>query len=197
MSMLRFLGFLLVFSSAMVDASSDTLPQKRLYRIFWHPQLGGERLNYCNETKTECGKSIANGYCQTLGFHHARRFELAYHLGLTHFLSGKNACQGWQCSGFDWIECAGARNYQQRPESDYSQALFVKPRWKKMRLDYCYDGTRGCGQRAAYAYCRWQGYLHVVSFKKSSNVLASRQMGRGKQCYGKHCEGYEYIICEH
>ena len=195
--MLRFLGFVLIFLSAFVFASSETLDQKRLYRIIWHPKLGGERLNFCNERKTQCGQSIASHYCQALGYNHANRFELAYHLGLTHFLSGKHACQGWQCSGFDWIECAGARNYLKRPESDYSQVLFVRPRWKKMRLDYCYDGNKGCGQREAYAYCRWQGYLHLLSYKKASNVFASKQMGRGKQCYGKHCEGYEYIICEH
>ena len=195
--MLRFLGFALILITSVVFASSETLAQKRLYRTFWHPKLSGERLNFCDEAKTNCGKYIADGYCQVLGFNHARRFELAYHLGLTHFLSGKNACRGWQCSGFDWIECAGARNYKIRPASDYSQALFVKPRWKKLPLDYCYDNKSGCGKREAYAYCRWQGYLHVVSFKKATNVHATRQMGRGQQCYGKHCEGYEYIICEH
>ena len=195
--MLRVLGMLLLLCSTCVLASSATLSQQRLYRMFWQPKLGGERLSYCDESKTQCGQTIANRYCQALGYHHAKRFELAYHLGLTHFLSGKHACQGWRCSGFDWIECAGTRNYLQRPASDYSQGLFVKPRWKKMRLDYCYDGVKGCGQREAYAYCRWQGYLHLLAYKKAKQVFASRQMARGKQCYGKNCVGYEYIICEH
>ena len=196
MSVLRwllFLGFCL--SHAM--ASSLTAPQSTVYQMIWQPQLHGERLNYCNEEKSGCGEEIANQYCHLLGFEKSKRFQQAKHIGLTHFISGKNQCQGWKCSGFDWIECIGHRTYIARPLSDYQHELFVRPRWRKFPLAWCYDATeKECGKKSAYAFCRWQGYSNVARYTWRKNVYASKQIGTNGLCFGPKCKGFEYIVCK-
>jgi hypothetical protein len=180
-----------------VIASSLTSPQTTLYQMFWQPQFHGERLGYCNETKSCCGQKIANQYCLLLGFEMANRFKEAKNLGLTNFLSGKNQCQGWKCSGFEWIECKGHRTYVARPLSDYEQELFVRPRWRKFPLAWCYDsGKQACGEKSAYAFCRWQGYGGVQSYSKPMTVYASKKIGSNSLCIGSDCRGFEYIICK-
>lgn len=170
--------------------------QARVYRMFWNPMREGERLDYCNEDKSCCGKPIADSYCKQLRYHHAKRFKFEPNLGLTTYLSGENRCKGWKCSGFAWIECAGQRTYVKPPLSDYSDKLFAKPRWKQYPLAWCHDGKKGCGKQAAYAFCRYQGYLHVKDFKKTRHIYATKQIGGGYLCFGQDCEGFKYIICE-
>ena len=188
------LGIFLVFSQCLYAYSvgHDAIVR----RMFWHPMRAGERLNYCNEEKTCCGQPIADGYCKKLGYHHARRFQFEPNLGVTNFLSGIHGCQGWKCSGFAWIECTGKRAYVRPPLADYTEQLFVKPRWKHYPLAWCYDGQKGCGQKAAYAYCRYQGYLHVKSYRSSKLIFASKQIGGGYLCFGRDCRGFDYIICK-
>lgn len=191
---MRCILLLILFSS--YARAFSTGADAQVYRMFWHPMRGGERLNFCNEERTCCGKSIADAYCKKLAYHHAKRFKFEPNLGLTNYLSGKNQCKGWKCSGFAWIECAGQRRYVRPPLADYTDKLFVKPRWKQYPLAWCYDGQKGCGKRAAYAYCRYQGYLHVKDYKTTKHIYATKQIGGGYLCFGRDCEGFQYIVCK-
>ena len=177
-------------------ASSQHPPQSTVYRMFWHPMMKGERLNYCNEDKSACGKKIADCYCKANGYEKSSRFNQAPNIGLTRFVSGKNECQGWKCSGFDYVECKGERKYHSRPLSDYRQALFSRPRWKNLPLAWCYSQNhKNCGYKAAYAFCRWQGYGKVIKHSVAKCVDATKQIGTGAICVNDNCKGFEYIIC--
>lgn len=189
----KFLVFLFFFSS--VYASTPPGNAAKIYRMFWDPEFHKQPLNYCDENKKKCGKPIANQYCQMMGFHHAHRFLKAPNLGVTNFISGKNMCRGWKCSGFKWIECAGERTYKMVPYSDYRQELFVRPMWHKYPLSWCYKNNKGCGHRAAYSFCRWQGYEQVKQISKSKAVPASKEIGTSALCFENQCKGFEYIIC--
>lgn len=184
---------LLVLSNAW--ASTQPGPSSRIYRMFWEPQFHKQPLNYCNENKSNCGKSIANQYCEMMGYHHAQRFLKAPNLGVTNFISGKNMCRGWKCSGFKWIECAGERIYKSIPKSDYRDELFVRPMWHKYPLSWCYENNHDCGKRAAYAFCRWQGYPHVKEISKPRAVYASKEISTSALCFENQCKGFEYIVC--
>lgn len=187
------LGFLICLSSF---ASSISKPQSIVYQMFWHPMFHGERLNYCNESKSCCGKEIAARYCAMLGFNDVRGFKKAANIGFTRYISGRNECQGWMCAGFDWIECVGERTYVRPPVSDFTQELFVYPRWHKFPLAWCYDDTmHHCGKKAAYAFCRWQGYGAVERFAQR-DVYASKTIGSNKLCITKNCSGFDYIVCK-
>ena len=189
----KILIFLLSFST--VFASTPPSNAAKIYRMFWQPMFHKQALNYCNETKTQCGGEIATAYCQLMGFHHAKRFRKAPNLGLTNFISGKNMCRGWKCDGFEWIECAGERSYRTIPNSDYRQELFVRPKWHKYSMSWCYANKKQCGKRAAYAFCRWQGYLHAKEISKPKSVPASKEIGTSALCFEEHCKSFEYIVC--
>jgi len=178
-------------------ASSISTPQSTIYQVYWNPMFHGERLNYCNEDKSCCGRKIASQYCVMMGFNDVSRYQKAPNLGFTRYISGKNECQGWMCSGFDFIECTGERRYSARPLSDFREELFVRPRWKKFPLAWCFDSqAKKCGRRAAYAFCRWQGYGKLIRYSNQKEVPASRKIGTNELCINKNCISFEYIVCK-
>jgi hypothetical protein len=194
---MRRLSKLLLFILAFgCFASSQTIPQSTVLRMFWHPMMKGERLDYCNEDLTKCGRQIASCYCKKMGYDYAKRFVKAPNLGLTRFVSEKNECRGWKCSGFDFIECQGERKYLSRPSSDYQQKLFVRPRWHHFPVSWCYKNSKQCGAQSAYAFCRYQGYGKVVQYSKQKSVPASKEMATSALCINQNCKGFEYILCE-
>jgi hypothetical protein len=190
-------GFKIIFLMISLGAfaSSQTIPQSSVLRMFWHPMMKGERLEYCNEDLTQCGKEIATCYCKKMGYTEAKRFQKAPNLGLTRFITGKNECQGFKCSGFDYIECKGERKYYSRPSSDFRHKLFVRPRWHHFPISWCYRNSKQCGKRSAYAFCRFQGYGKVIRYSQSKSVPASKEMGTSALCMNQDCRGFEYIVC--
>lgn len=186
--------FLLFWLPSLL-ASSITPPQSTVYRTFWHPMLKAERLDYCHENRTQCGVSVANCYCKSMGYNEASSFRKAPNLGLTRLISGENECRGWKCSGFEFIKCKGKRTYSSRPQSDYKQEIFVRPRWRNYPLAWCYANHGLCGKRAAYAFCRWQGYGKVIKYSTAKCVHASKEIGTSALCFNNECKSYEYIVC--
>lgn len=195
-TLMRLFFCLFFFFAQCVFAIYVTEPEASVYRTYWLPSFHKERLNYCNEDKSKCGKKIAHQYCNLLGYHHCDKFKKAAHLGLTHYISGKNSCQGWACSGFEWIKCAGKRTYQSPPPSAYTEALFASPHWHHFNLSYCFEKSKGCGKKAAHAFCRWQAFRKVKTFQKATLALASKHIGDSSLCFGRHCPSFEYIICQ-
>ena len=176
-------------------ASSLAPPQSTVYRYFWHPMLKEERLDYCHEDRTTCGLPVADCYCKAMGYDKVARFRKAPNLGLTRLMSGANECRGWKCSGFEYIKCQGQRQYHIRPQSDYRQEIFVRPRWHNYPLAWCYQNGHQCGRRAAYSFCRFQGYGKVIKFSPAKCVNASKEIGTSALCYNDDCKGFEYIVC--
>jgi hypothetical protein len=57
---------LLIIISFESFASSQSTPQSSVLRMFWHPMMKGERLEYCNEDLSKCGQAIASCYCKKM-----------------------------------------------------------------------------------------------------------------------------------
>lgn len=164
-------------------------------RNYWHPFYRGQRLDYCNHTKTECGEPIANRYCKLMGYDYASQQIKANNIGLTNYLDARLRCKGWECSGFMTIVCS-KNNPHKPPESyHYSKQKFPYPRYNHYRVDWCYDEHKGCGSRAAQSFCRRIGFMKEIAYAQEKSIHASQTIGSQKLCFGKQCNGFKYIVC--
>lgn len=165
------------------------------YRNFWLPTYHGLRLNYCSHDRKSCGLSIANRYCQMMGYEQADQQLIDYNVGLTQFISSSTTCKGWRCNGFKTIRCVA--NLTHKPPKSYHYRLrkFAYPRYDLYRVAWCYDGQRGCGHRAAFSFCRRMGYLQARHYPIEKSVAATKAIANQKLCFGKKCNAFEYIIC--
>lgn len=185
------LSFLLLLSSFQLHAEDN------YYRNFWRPQFHGLPLNYCDVNMKDCGAPIANRYCQLMGYHHANQYIMEHNTGLTNFISKKALCRGWTCNAFKTIRCVAHLEHKPNAAYYYRQRHFVLPRFDpNYRLDWCYDGHKNCGQRAAQSFCRQMGYLKATKFKEQSYIHATKAIANQKLCFGAKCKAFAYIDCK-
>lgn len=194
MSFRRFILFhvLLGLTLNMAFAANN---KQAATRNFWHPTYLGERLAYCMFSQKDCGKAVADRYCKIMGYDYASQQIIAHNVGLTHYLSTKARCKGWQCNGFTTIACV--KKIPHTPEQDYhySKKKFVYPRYNNYRVAWCYNEHKGCGMRAAKSFCRRLGYMQAKQFKQEKAIHASKTIGSEKLCFGPACNGFQYIVC--
>jgi hypothetical protein len=75
---------------------------------------------------------------------------------------------------------------------------FSNPTIKGYRLDWCLNWATQCGEPAANAWCRTQGYKHAVRWDISSDVGASSPtyvIGDRRVCNESFCDGFSMIEC--
>ena len=169
--------------------------QQNYFKNFWYPTYHTQRLNYCSLDGKTCGLSLANDYCKLIGYSRADKEIIDYNVGLTHFLSVKAQCKGWQCNGFMLIRCVGKFSPKNQPNYSYRLNHFAYPRFNNYRVDWCYENAQGCGQRAAYSFCRRMGYSRVNHYTKELSVPATKALGNQRLCFGKACSGFSSITC--
>lgn len=195
--MIYFRRFLLILLCAISWTGQLNAENRKenFYRNFWNPTYHIQRLNYCSLDGQECGLAVANKYCKILGYEKADEAIIDYNVGLTNFISSKAQCRGWNCNGFTLITCVG--KFSQKPAKNYvyRSQRFVFPRFDHYRIDWCYENGRGCGQRAAYSFCRRMGYMNAQYYKKQEHVSATKALGNHKLCFGDMCDGFESITC--
>lgn len=165
------------------------------YRSFWSPLYQGHRLDYCSLNHRECGLPIAHRYCQMLGYEKAVRAIIDYNVGLTHFLATRHQCKGWTCNGFMLIRCAAKMRHKPVREYYYRAKKFILPRYQHYRVAWCYQKGKGCGQKAAFSFCRRMGYTKTIEFHQQKKVLATREIGDKRLCFGDTCRGFSSITC--
>lgn len=188
----KFFLFLLAFS--IFSAQAQNARPEMFSRNFWYPTYHTKRLHYCF-LKGPCGRPVANRYCRMMGYKEADHEVIEYNVGLTNILSSRAECKGWRCNGFKLIRCVGKISHNPAAKYYYRSRRFVLPRFAHYRVDWCYENNTGCGQRAAYPYCRMLGYKHTKGFKKESHVPATKALGNQKLCFGNQCNGFSYITC--
>jgi len=169
--------------------------QNKAFRNFWHPTFLGERLDYCTFDGKECGKSVANRYCQMLGYDYSSQNVIAYNVGLTNYLSTRARCTGWRCNGFMTIGCAIGLSHTPPKPYHYREKRFVYPRYNDYRLDWCYDRNKGCGSRAANSFCSRMGYIQAKRFDKETQVSATKTIGSQELCFGNQCNSFKMVLC--
>ena len=164
-------------------------------RDFWHPLYHGQRLSYCTYDGAKCGHGVAKKYCQAMGYLRASSEIEDFNVGLTHYISTQAVCHGWRCHGFKLIRCQGRLSHNLSSLYYYRSVRFVYPRFLHYRIDWCYQGRRQCGQRAAHSFCRRMGYRQAQSFNIERHVAVTRHIGSGELCFGNVCRGFSQITC--
>ena len=184
--------FSLLCCSNFSFAASD---EKEAFRDFWYPVYHGMRLSYCSEDQNKCGLPLASEYCQLMGYEKASEERIEHNVGLTRYPASTNQCQGWRCDGFMFISCERDLKEATPPLYYYRSHDFVLPRFKNYRVDWCYKDNKGCGSRAANAFCRQQGYRRATAYEKQAQIPATQTMGDQALCFGKACNGFSHITC--
>ena len=161
---------------------------------FWLPQYHGQRLSYCLSDTQSCGKSVADHYCQDLGYEQAQRATLDHNVGVTRYLDKDTCCRGWHCAGFKLIRCNASARHLPKRNYYYRYKKFVLPRLHHFRIDSCYQDGKLCGKRAALAFCRHMGYEKVTQYQLEGHLAATRSLGNQKLCFGD-CSGFDSITC--
>lgn len=183
--------FLCSFSS-----NANTIKgQNNAFRNFWHPTYLGERLDYCTVAGKECGKKVADRYCQMLGYNYSSQNVIAHNIGLTHYLLAKEHCSGSRCNGFMTITCTKNLSHTPPKPYHYREKSFVAPRFNGYRMDWCYGLNYGCGSRVADSFCNRMGFMRAKSFIKETQVSSTKTIGNQELCFGNQCNAFKLIIC--
>lgn len=95
-----------------------------------------------------------------------------------------------------WIqrtETADAPDIAAAPEQ-----TFAAPMFDGMRLDICVEWAVRCGEEAATAWCRTQGYARASDYP-AENVgtrgIPTRLIGTRQVCNGEYCGAFTRITC--
>lgn len=193
-----FLGRMVLICSIivlMIGNVSAREGSENYYRSFWLPTFHGERLSYCSLDGKECGLAVANRYCQMMGYPRANQQIIDYNVGLTNSMPIGRQCVGWRCNGFKTISCVAKMSHRPPRPYHYRLRRFPFPRFGNYRIDWCYDGTHGCGRRAAFSFCRRMGYLDVRHYTMQAKIAATKAIGNQKLCFGNQCNAFENISC--
>jgi hypothetical protein len=191
----RFVVFVCFVCSLCTYVNAAHVKSNIAFKSFWHPTFLGERLDYCTLDSKECGKEVANRYCQMLGFEYSSQSIIAYNVGLTHYLGSRAACKGWRCNGFMTIDCAKSLTHTPPRAYHYIEKRFAYPRYNDYRVDWCYNQNNGCGRKAADSFCSRMGYMKVKSFIKETQISATKTIGSQELCFGPECNAFQSIVC--
>lgn len=180
-----------------VSISLPCFAKTNFYRAFWHPTLADKPLNWCDYSHKSCGKDIANQYCRKMGYQQAVKVVKAHDIGQSRFLDRPLHCKSPKCDGFALIKCSSNKLANAAYYTHYAtKRRFEAPRIDEQRLDWCYQTGKQCGQKAAYAFCRYQGYSAVSRFSLEINIAQTRTVGSNELCVGHHCKAFSSITCQ-
>ena len=78
-------------------------------RNFFTPTVGGDRLSFCVNTGTACGKPIADAWCKAIGFQEAINYQrnqaTTTKPGIIRYADTGAVCSGPDCESFRQIKC--------------------------------------------------------------------------------------------
>ncbi len=190
---MRFLLWMMI-SALLVGSVYAAADSTKYTHDFWLPRYHKQRLAYCLLDQKTCGQAVADRYCQALGYVAAQRATIDYNVGFTSFIDKERFCRGWTCHGFKLIRCYAKARHKPKRQYYYRYKKFVFPRMLHYRVDWCYQGHKHCGKRAAYAFCRHMGYDAIAQYLPEAHLAATRSLGNQKLCFGD-CKGFAAITC--
>jgi hypothetical protein len=179
-------GLLLAVAGWATAASADD-------RRFDEPRWFDDRLDWCLNWGTDCGKPAADNFCKRRRYTGARDFAPAPGIGRTRVSGNNQLCTGSFCVGFAHITCFG---------SIPAERVFANPTVRHgsrvLRLDWCATWGTNCGKTAADAFCLTHGFTQSFYWVKDAVP------GNGptfvpnppQVCKGSFCTGFQMIICE-
>jgi hypothetical protein len=190
-----FMGLLLTCAAA--QAAEQTFPK---------PKQGPYRIDWCYQWASQCGQPAADRFCQSKSFTNSNDFAEAVDIGAltpTVVQGDGQICNGPQCDGFTYVTCVKPDlpppPMPNPPPTADDQETFKKPKMNGVRINYCFKNGKGCGQKAADAFCDSEDYDDAADFVQSSPMGPSkptRYIGNGAMCTGPVCYGFKSITCE-
>ncbi len=78
-------------------------------RNFFAPTVGGDRLSFCSNTGSDCGKPIADAWCRAVGFEEALNYQRdrapINPQAVARYADTGGLCRGVACESFKQIKC--------------------------------------------------------------------------------------------
>ena len=110
------------------------------------------------------------------------------------------------CVGIAFVALALAINlkWMQRseesmqPKTGENSRTFETPMHGGLRLDACYEWAKRCGEDAASAWCRGQGYTRATAYPVENvgeRGVSTKLIGTNAVCKEKFCEAFVHITC--
>ena len=162
---------------------------------FTKPTYKGNRLAWCKDWGSGCGKGAANAYCASLGLGDVTDFKIDEDIGRkspTRMIGNNQTCNKPYCDGFKFISCSRKSS----PGKD--KQTFDKPKWKDYRLDWCVKPGAGCGKDAADMFCKANGFTKATDFSPAMKIgvqSPTRMIGTNAICNTVICNGFQSIAC--
>ena len=194
-----FLGLILSFGAAQAAEQTFAKPKQGPYRVDW-----------CYQWAAQCGQPAADRFCKSKSFTNSSDFEQATNIGSltpTIVQATGQICNGPDCDGFTYITCVKPDlplfplplPVLPNPIPDDSETeIFKKPKIDGVRLNYCFKKGKGCGQKAADAFCDQEDYDEAIDFVQSTPMGPSKPtkyIGNGGKCLDAVCYGFKSITC--
>lgn len=180
--------FIAVLAGLVALALSWTAAQA-VEKTFDEPTVKGNRLDWCLTFQHNCGKPAASAWCVSKGYKNASGFSKAENVGETRTIGDGSLCIDTNCDSFDQITCFKAGFAVQ------SLKTYSEPKFKGIRLDWCYAWAKQCGKPAAQAFCQFKGHAGVDTFVKAPGVAMTRVISNSQVCDG-NCDSFEKIVCK-
>lgn len=172
--------------------ASSTPDRAKDEQTYIKPRWQDERLDWCLNWGTDCGKAAADNFCKRRRFTGARDFEPDPNIGRSEptRVSGTNqVCNQPFCTGFKAITCYGPIP---------SNRVFANPAWREHRLDVCLTWGNNCGKPAADVFCQKSGFsssFYAVADAKPG-YSSTRLIGTDQICDKNFCTGFQMIVCQ-
>ena len=195
MSIVRHFFITILLSGLLIGQACASTLDQQYSRNFWNPVYQGHSLDYCSADGKECGPSIANRYCQMMGYEVATQQVVSHDVGNTRHIVGGRGCKGLQCKGFSKIRCVSKFKHKPIPSYYYRTQTFVFPRFNHRRVDWCYQNGHGCGGVAAHSFCRRMGYMQAKKYTIDPHISETRTLGNHQLCLGHKCNAFRSISC--
>ncbi len=182
MTNLRILLLLAAASLAPLPANADS-------QIFELPRVKGVLLDWCYTWGQDCGQLPADRFCAMNKFAGASDFsQKPGPLGEpTRLISDGSFCDEESCATYEYISCEGS----QKPVG-----RFDKPAFQGIRVDWCYEFSAECGEKAANRFCSAQGFKKAAEFQIEANIGHTVTLATGRECTEGTCDGFEFIQCK-
>ena len=166
-------------------------------QAFANPKVSGDRLDLCLNWGSGCGKPAADAWCVSKGFVNSSSHVVANDIGAstpTRLITTGAVCDQGFCDGFAEVTC-----FKPSPlPPPVAGQVYVKPKFKGMRLDLCVDWGVGCGQPAAEKFCQSHGWSKATSYAVAHDIGAyapTRLIGTSAVCDQDFCDGFKKIVC--
>ena len=145
-------------------------------------------VDYCLTFETDCGKPAADVYCKEKGYGEAIDYPTRRSYDEETLTMEQHAtCTPAHnvCATFDYITCR------------VKEQTFYDPLEHDRALDGCYEFESSCGEPAADAFCKDNGYSEASEYSQIVSEEETMTIGDHAVCDPEwhSCNTFEYITC--